>query len=89
MVYQNRKTVKTTVPKDVSPMRNMNGSKHVLSSSPADSYLGSKLNLPSGSSSSSTSSSSSSNANGGSNSVWHYNNMITNNRDKFNSLHFC
>jgi len=88
MVYQNRKTVKTTVPKDVSPMRNMNGSKHVLSSSPADSYLGSKLNLPSGSSSSSTSSSSS-NANGGSNSVWHYNNMITNNRDKFNSLHFC
>ena len=81
MVHQHRQAKKATIAKDVSPMRNMAINKYTLSSSPADAFgLGAmSLAVPKV-----TAGAVASNAN-----QWKYNDMINNNRDQFNSLHFC
>ncbi|XP_023179867.1 uncharacterized protein LOC111605536 [Drosophila hydei] len=87
MVHQTRTASKAVPAKHLSPMRNtqdMQLGKYGISSSPADSFLHSnRLSVHSSSSSSSSSSSPQTAA------AYKYNNMVNNNREQFNALHFC
>ncbi|KAL7740980.1 hypothetical protein ACLKA6_013426 [Drosophila palustris] len=78
MVHQNRTVSKAIPAKHLSPMRSMDlvAGKYAVSSSPVDSFLRSnRLSVNTGSSSNAA--------------AYKYNNMVTNNREQFNSLHFC
>ncbi|ALC39361.1 CG17325 [Drosophila busckii] len=81
MVHQNRTPSKAIPAKHLSPMRNqdMLQGKYAVSSSPVDSFLRSNR-LGVGSSSGSSSSSAGN---------YKYNNMVNNQREQFNALHFC
>ncbi|KAH8378118.1 hypothetical protein KR093_009385 [Drosophila rubida] len=77
MVHQIRTPSKAIPAKHLSPMRSMDG-KYAVSSSPADSFLrNSRLTVSSASTGSSQSN------------AFKYNNMVSNNREQFNALHFC
>ncbi|XP_059221911.1 uncharacterized protein LOC131993979 [Stomoxys calcitrans] len=79
MVHKNRSSRKSCPVKDVSPLRNsltVSANKYELSSSPRIGYA---LEVPSRNVVQATSPLS----------AWHYNNMVKNNREQFNSLHFC
>ncbi|XP_011183532.1 uncharacterized protein LOC105212890 [Zeugodacus cucurbitae] len=81
MVQKHRSASKATLAKDVSPMRNMTINKHALASSPASSMaqsFGGRLCVPTATTSSYSSAD-----------KWKYNNMVNNQREQFNSLHFC
>ncbi|XP_039950664.1 uncharacterized protein LOC120768166 [Bactrocera tryoni] len=81
MVQKHRSVSKATLAKDVSPMRNMTINKQALASSPANGMsqsFGGRLCVPSAASSSCNSAD-----------KWKYNNMVNNQREQFNSLHFC
>ncbi|EDW28930.1 GL19441 [Drosophila persimilis] len=88
MVHQTRTPSKAIPAKHLSPMRNGDalGGKYAVSSSPADSFL--RHNNNNGSSSRLT-------VHGGHQAAtaaaaaFKYNNMISNNREQFNALHFC
>ncbi|XP_061392020.1 uncharacterized protein LOC133327518 [Musca vetustissima] len=78
MVHKNRSSRKSCPVIDVSPLRNSlsaSANKHDLSTSPRIGYTLDVPNRPIGSTSSSN--------------LWYYNDMIKNNREQFNSLHFC
>ncbi|XP_075153927.1 uncharacterized protein LOC142227339 [Haematobia irritans] len=80
MVHKNRSSRKSCPVMDVSPLRNsltVSANKYELSSSPR---IGFTLEVPTRHVAQATSPSSG---------VWHYNEMVKNNREKFNSLHFC
>ncbi|XP_017052876.1 uncharacterized protein LOC108096040 [Drosophila ficusphila] len=77
MVHQVRTPSKAIPAKHLSPMRTVEGSggKYAVSSSPADSFLrNTRLTVQSSSQNSA---------------AFKYNQMITNNREQFNNLHFC
>ncbi|XP_023297601.1 uncharacterized protein LOC111680200 [Lucilia cuprina] len=79
MVHKNRSSRKSCPVMDVSPLRHSltaSVNKYELSSSPR---IGYKLEVPTRPLGSS----------GSSSNQWHYNNMIMNNRQEFNNLHFC
>ncbi|EDW76578.1 uncharacterized protein Dwil_GK14589 [Drosophila willistoni] len=80
MVHQTRTPSKAIPAKHLSPMRSMDSpmGKYAVSSSPADSFLrNTRLTVSAAGS-------------GGSNaSLYKYNNMVSNNREQFNALHFC
>jgi len=79
MVQKHRCAHKATIAKDVSPMRNMAINKYALSSSPKDTLgfmTGSRLSVPLAASAAPAD-------------KWKYNNMINQQRDQFNSMHFC
>ncbi|XP_060657750.1 uncharacterized protein LOC132792402 [Drosophila nasuta] len=87
MVHQNRTPSKAIPAKHLSPMRSMDvvaGGKYAMSASPADSFLRNNRLTVNSSSSGSNSSSYSANA-----TAYKYNNMVNNNREQFNALHFC
>ncbi|XP_022232731.2 uncharacterized protein LOC111081095 [Drosophila obscura] len=85
MVHQTRTPSKAIPAKHLSPMRNVDslGGKYATSSSPADSFLrnnnnGSRLTVhssPSGHHAQAA--------------AFKYNNMVSNDREQFNALHFC
>ncbi|XP_017466684.1 PREDICTED: uncharacterized protein LOC108359360 [Rhagoletis zephyria] len=75
MVQKHRSASKATLAKDVSPMRVMAVNKKALASSPATNTAA-RLSLP-------TAAASSKNAD-----KWKYNNMVNNQRELFNNLHF-
>ncbi|KAH8419281.1 hypothetical protein KR222_003822 [Zaprionus bogoriensis] len=80
MVHQNRTPSKAIPAKHLSPMRNADllAGKYAVSSSPVDSLLrNTRLTV------------SSSSSGLASNSAYKYNNMVNNNREQFNNLHFC
>ncbi|XP_037708847.1 uncharacterized protein LOC119546555 [Drosophila subpulchrella] len=77
MVHQTRTPSKAVPAKHLSPMRTVEGlgGKYAVSSSPADSFLRStRLTVQSNSRQSA---------------AFKYNQMVTNNREQFNNLHFC
>lgn len=79
MVHKNRSSRKSYPVVDVSPLRNrlsVTANKYEMSSSPR---IGYKLEVPSRPLDSSSPSCN----------QWHYNNMIKNNREQFNNMHFC
>ncbi|XP_034475184.1 uncharacterized protein LOC117782251 [Drosophila innubila] len=81
MVHQNRTVSKAIPAKHLSPMRSMDlvAGKYAVSSSPVDSFLRSnRLTVNSSGSGNSSNSA-----------AYKYNNMVTNNREQFNALHFC
>lgn len=81
MVHQNRTPSKAIPAKHLSPMRNtdMVSGKYAVSSSPVDSFLrNNRLTVNSSGSGSSYNSA-----------AYKYNNMVANNREQFNALHFC
>lgn len=81
MVQKHRSASKTAIAKDMSPMRDMTTNKQVLASSTASNMalsFGGRLCVPSATSSSCSSAD-----------KWKYNNMVNNQREQFNSLHFC
>ncbi|BFF96263.1 uncharacterized protein DMAD_13499 [Drosophila madeirensis] len=82
MVHQTRTPSKAIPAKHLSPMRNVDtlGGKYALSSSPADSFL--RHN-------NSNSSSSRLTVHQTSAAAFKYNNLVNNNREQFNALHFC
>ncbi|XP_017151519.1 uncharacterized protein LOC108161711 [Drosophila miranda] len=84
MVHQTRTPSKAIPAKHLSPMRNVDalGGKYAVSSSPADSFL--RHNNNNGSSSRLTVHSGHQAA-----TAFKYNNMISDNREQFNALHFC
>ncbi|KAH8329211.1 hypothetical protein KR074_005898 [Drosophila pseudoananassae] len=78
MVHQTRTPNKAIPAKHLSPMRPVEGlgGKYAVSSSPADSFLrNSRLTVQSSSHKPSA--------------AFKYNQMVTNNREDFNALHFC
>lgn len=80
MVHQNRTPSKAIPAKHLSPMRNdlVASGKYAVSCSPVDSLLhNTRLTVNSSSSGM------------GSQSAYKYNNMVSNNREQFNNLHFC
>ncbi|XP_034125604.1 uncharacterized protein LOC117582130 [Drosophila guanche] len=81
MVHQTRTPSKAIPAKHLSPMRNVDtlGGKYAVSSSPADSFL--RHN--------SSSSSSRLTVHQTSPAAFKYNNLVNNNREQFNALHFC
>ncbi|XP_030384507.1 uncharacterized protein LOC115631810 [Scaptodrosophila lebanonensis] len=81
MVHQDRTPSKAIPAKHLSPMRNAGPSgKYAVSSSPTDSFLhSSRLTANSNNNSNSSLNSA----------AYKYNNMVNNNRDQFNALHFC
>ncbi|XP_017858844.1 PREDICTED: uncharacterized protein LOC108610963 [Drosophila arizonae] len=89
MVHQTRTASKAVPAKHLSPMRNaqdMQPGKYGISSSPADSFLRSnRLSVGSGHQGNNSNSSSSSQTAA----AYKYNNMVNNNREQFNALHFC
>ncbi|KAH8271954.1 hypothetical protein KR044_012397 [Drosophila immigrans] len=83
MVHQNRTPSKAIPAKHLSPMRSMDlvpGGKYAMSVSPADSFLRNTRLTVNGSSSGSSSANAT---------AYKYNNMVNNNREQFNALHFC
>ncbi|EDW03363.1 GH10544 [Drosophila grimshawi] len=81
MVHQNRTSSKAIASKHLSPMRNteLQLGKYAVSSSPADSFLrNTRLTVNTAGA-----------GNSSQNSAYKYNNMVDNNREKFNALHFC
>ncbi|EDW90326.1 uncharacterized protein LOC6529620 [Drosophila yakuba] len=77
MVHQTRTPSKAIPAKHLSPMRSVEGlgGKYAVSSSPADSFLrNTRLTVQSSSQQSA---------------AFKYNQMVTHNREQFNSLHFC
>ncbi|KAI8043738.1 uncharacterized protein LOC128262223 [Drosophila gunungcola] len=78
MVHQTRTPSKAIPAKHLSPMRTVEGlgGKYAVSSSPADSFLRStRLTVQSSSQQQSA--------------AFKYNQMVANNREQFNNLHFC
>ncbi|KAH8283181.1 hypothetical protein KR054_012640 [Drosophila jambulina] len=82
MVHQTRTPSKAIPAKHLSPMRpveGLSGGKYAVSSSPADSFLrnnNSRLTVQSSSGYPQST-------------AFKYNQMVANNREQFNSLHFC
>ncbi|XP_016963189.1 uncharacterized protein LOC108033380 [Drosophila biarmipes] len=77
MVHQTRTPSKAIPAKHLSPMRTVEGlgGKYAVSSSPADSFLqNTRLTVQSASRQSA---------------AFKYNQMVTNDREQFNNLHFC
>ncbi|EDV54745.1 uncharacterized protein LOC6549238 [Drosophila erecta] len=77
MVHQTRTPSKAIPAKHLSPMRAVEGlgGKYAVSSSPADSFLrNTRLTAQSSAQQSA---------------AFKYNQMVTQNREQFNSLHFC
>ncbi|XP_017116489.1 uncharacterized protein LOC108138660 [Drosophila elegans] len=78
MVHQTRTPSKAIPAKHLSPMRTVEGlgGKYAVSSSPADSFLrNTRLTVQSSSQQQSA--------------AFKYNQMVANNREQFNNLHFC
>ncbi|KAH8289939.1 hypothetical protein KR018_007182 [Drosophila ironensis] len=79
MVHHMRTSSKAIPAKHLSPMRPVEGfgGKYAVSSSPADSFLrNSRLTVQSSPPQQSSQ-------------AFKYNHMVSNNREQFNSLHFC
>ncbi|XP_064546415.1 uncharacterized protein LOC135434010 [Drosophila montana] len=86
MVHQTRTASKAIPAKHLSPMRStdMQLGKYAVSTSPADSFLrNTRLNV---NAARTGNGSGNSPANSG---AYKYNNMVNNNREQFNALHFC
>ncbi|KAH8412149.1 hypothetical protein KR009_000111 [Drosophila setifemur] len=83
MVHQTRTPSKAIPAKHLSPMRSVEGlgGKYAVSSSPADSFLRNNRLTVHGSGSGSGSRQQSE--------AFKYNQMVSNNREQFNGLHFC
>ncbi|XP_030557040.1 uncharacterized protein LOC115760018 [Drosophila novamexicana] len=84
MVHQTRTASKAIPAKHLSPMRStdMQLGKYAVSTSPADSFLrNTRLNV---------NTTGTGNGTGSANTAaYKYNNMVNNNREQFNALHFC
>ncbi|XP_061392019.1 uncharacterized protein LOC133327517 [Musca vetustissima] len=79
MVHKTRSSRKSCPVMDVSPLRNtlpIAANKYELSSSPRIGYALEVPTRPVGSSANSSN-------------AWYFNDMVKNNRQQFNSLHFC